>query len=265
MSSGLQRRVGDADRADGAVGIAEREDARSPGCWESGDLGAARVGLLDRAGRAGGGLMDRSRARDQRRSRTPDRDSDAVVSTASPNSSETNAFIAAFVGGLVFGAASGTWPRTFFGSPERSQPICWASSSGFCSADFCCGVFEVGIRFNVGGHRSSGADPAQVIPVTLAMIRTGFDRRTIAFLRLVPVRAARPPSSSDCWLENSAGFRRSSPISTVFSMTVLISVFARIHRRTDMQTYGQWVERMALRSAWSRRSNRGHRVSHTGH
>ncbi|MFN8071100.1 MAG: cation:proton antiporter [Mycobacterium sp.] len=251
--------------------LAEREDAPIPGLL---GIGVTSVLLalgcsIVLAGLAAW-LMDRSRARDLNGVRGRQ-----IATLMLPallfgvaELIGANAFIAAFVGGLVFGAASGTLAEDHAtaGLLEISADLLgffvW-----FLFGGLLLRVFEVGIRWQWVVIAVLALTLLRVIPVTLAMIGTGFDWRTIAFLGWFGPRGLATIVFGLLALEELG---RDSPfiadLDGVLSMTVLISVFAHGFTAGPMsQTYGQWVERMgapiSLEPSVEPRSSRGR----TGH
>jgi NhaP-type Na+/H+ or K+/H+ antiporter len=179
-----------------------------------------------------------------------------------------NAFIAAFVGGLVFGATSNTLAddHTTASLLEISADLLgffvW-----FLFGGLLLRVFEVGIRWQWVMIAILALTVLRVVPVTLAMLGTGFDWRTIAFLGWFGPRGLATIVFGLLALEELGG---DSPfivdIDGVLAVTVLLSVFAHGFTAGPLsQAYGNWVQRVgaaiSLEPSVEPRSSRGR----TGH
>ncbi len=157
-----------------------------------------------------------------------------------------NAFIAAFAGGLVFGAASISLAEDR-GTGGLSETA--ADLLGFVVWFFFGGlllvVFEVGIRWQAVLLAVLAVTVLRLIPVALAMIGSGFSWRTVAFLGWFGPRGLATIVFGLLVLEELG---RSAPgieeIESVLAVTVLLSVFAHgVTAGPLSRSYGQWVQR----------------------
>ncbi len=158
-----------------------------------------------------------------------------------------NAFIAAFVGGLVFGAASKTLAEDHAtaGLLETSADLLgffvW-----FLLGGLLLRVFEVGVKWQWVLIGVLALTVLRIVPVALAMLGTGFDWRTVAFLGWFGPRGLATIVFGLLALEELG---RESPfisdIDGVLAITVLLSVFAHGFTAGPLsQAYGKWVERV---------------------
>lgn len=156
-----------------------------------------------------------------------------------------NAFIAAFVGGLVFGAASVTLAEDHAtaGLLETSADllgfVVW-----FLFGGLLLRVFWVGIRWQWVFVAVLALTLLRVVPVALAMIGTGLRWPTVAFLGWFGPRGLATIVFGLLALEELGP---SSPfvedIEGVLAVTVLLSAFAHgITAGPMSRAYGAWVE-----------------------
>jgi NhaP-type Na+/H+ or K+/H+ antiporter len=157
-----------------------------------------------------------------------------------------NAFIAAFVGGLIFGAASSTLreDHATTGLLETSADllgfVVW-----FLFGGLLLRVFEAGIRWQWWAIGVLALTVLRLIPVAIAMIGSGFSWRTVAFLGWFGPRGLATIVFGLLALEELGRF---SPfiedVDGALSITVLLSVFAHgITAGPLSRVYGEWVER----------------------
>jgi len=157
-----------------------------------------------------------------------------------------NAFIAAFAGGLVFGAASISLAedRGTGGLIETAADllgfVVWFFFGGLLLV-----VFEVGIRWQAALIAVLAVTALRLIPVALAMIGSGFSWRTVTFLGWFGPRGLATIVFGLLALEELG---RSAPgiaeIESVLAVTVLLSVFAHGFTAGPLsRSYGQWVQR----------------------
>lgn len=179
-----------------------------------------------------------------------------------------NAFIAAFVGGLVFGATSGTLAddHTTAGLLEISADLLgffvW-----FLFGGLLLRVFDAGIRWQWVLMAVLALTVLRMVPVTLAMFGAGFDWRTVTFLGWFGPRGLATIVFGLLALEElGRDSRFIVDLDGVLAMTVLLSVFAHGFTAAPLsQAYGKWVERagaaISLEPSVEPRSSRGR----TGH
>lgn len=158
-----------------------------------------------------------------------------------------NAFIAAFVGGLVFGAASLTLAEDHATADllETSADLLgflvW-----FLFGGLLLRVFEVGIRWQWVVFAALALTVLRIVPVGLAMLGAGFNWRTVAFLGWFGPRGLATIVFGLLALEELG---RDSPIigdlEGVLAMTVLLSVFAHGFTAGPLsRAYGKWADRV---------------------
>lgn len=156
-----------------------------------------------------------------------------------------NAFIAAFVGGLVFGAASVTLDEDHAtaGLLETTADllgfVVW-----FLFGGLLLRVFWAGIRWQWVFIAVLALTVLRVVPVALAMIGTGLRWRTVAFLGWFGPRGLATIVFGLLALEELGP---ESPfidgIEGVLAVTVLLSVFAHgVTAGPLSRRYGAWVE-----------------------
>ncbi len=198
-------------------------------------------------------LMDRSRARSLsgRRGR-------AIAALALPlllfglaEVIGANAFIAAFVGGLAFGAASVTLHEV----PETTQLLAVASDLMGFVVWFFAGVlvvpvFKDGLRWQWLALAIAVLTVLRLVPVAIALLGTGYKWPTVAFLGWFGPRGLATVVFGLLSLENLG--RESPVIGTlggVITCTVALSVLAHgISAAPLSRWYGQWVARTHPRS-----------------
>jgi NhaP-type Na+/H+ or K+/H+ antiporter len=157
-----------------------------------------------------------------------------------------NVFIAAFVGGLAFGAASVT-----LGEEHATTGLLEISADllgfvvWFLFGGLLLRVFEVGIRWQWVLVAVLALTVLRILPVAVSMIGTGFDWRTVAFLGWFGPRGLATIVFGLLALEELG---RSSPfieeVDGVLAVTVLLSVFAHgITAGPLSRAYGRWVGR----------------------
>jgi NhaP-type Na+/H+ or K+/H+ antiporter len=157
-----------------------------------------------------------------------------------------NTFITAFVGGLVFGAAS----RTVEAEPEASELLEVAADLlGFVVWFFAGGlvlaVFADGIRWQWLVVAVASLTALRIVPVWIALAGTGFRWQTMAFLGWFGPRGLATIVFGLLALEELG---EQSPVmsdlSGVIALTVLLSVFAHGISAAPLSVwYGRWVGR----------------------
>jgi len=157
-----------------------------------------------------------------------------------------NAFIAAFVGGLVFGAASTTLAE----EPETAGLLETAADLLGFVVWFLFGgllllVFAGGLKWQWVVIAVLALTVLRVIPVALAMIGTGFQWRTVVFLGWFGPRGLATIVFGLLALEELGP---NSPfiddVGGVMAVTVILSVFAHGFTSGPLsQAYGEWVKR----------------------
>jgi len=157
-----------------------------------------------------------------------------------------NAFIAAFVGGLVFGAAS----KTLADEPETGALLETAADLlGFVVWFFFGGllllVFADGLKWQWLVIAVLALTLLRVIPVALAMIGTGCRWRTVVFLGWFGPRGLATIVFGLLALEELGPH---SPfiddVGGVMAVTVILSVFAHGFSSGPLsRAYGDWVRR----------------------
>lgn len=157
-----------------------------------------------------------------------------------------NAFIAAFVGGLVFGAASASLAQDHATAALLETA---ADLLGFVVWFLFGGVILVvvtaGIRWQYLAIAVLAVTVLRVVPVALSMIGTGFSWRTVAFLGWFGPRGLATIVFGFLALEELGP---DSPfihdVAAVMTVTVLLSVFAHGFTAGPLsQAYGRWAER----------------------
>jgi len=157
-----------------------------------------------------------------------------------------NAFIAAFVGGLVFGAAS-----TTLAEEHESADLLETSADllgfvvWFLFGGLLLPVFAHGLRWQWLVIAVSALTVLRLVPVALAMLGSGFRPPTIAFLGWFGPRGLATIVFGLLALEELG---RDSPfiadVAGPLSVTVLISVFAHGFSAGPLSmAYGAWAER----------------------
>jgi NhaP-type Na+/H+ or K+/H+ antiporter len=157
-----------------------------------------------------------------------------------------NAFIAAFVGGLVFGAASVTLDE----EPETTQLLEVASDLLGFVVWFFAGAVLVSI-LNNGFHWQwlalavAALTVLRLVPVFIALLGTGYKWPTVAFLGWFGPRGL---ATIVFGLLSREELGKDSPVigtlGGVIMFTVLLSVFAHGISAAPLATrYGQWVTR----------------------
>ena len=157
-----------------------------------------------------------------------------------------NAFIAAFVGGLVFGAASTTLAEEHetAGLLETAADllgfVVW-----FLFGGVLLRVFASGLKWQWLVIAVLALTVLRVIPVALALIGTGFHWRTVAFIGWFGPRGLATIVFGLLALEELG---RDSPfiddVAGVLAATVMLSVFAHGFSAGPLsQAYGKWAER----------------------
>ena len=157
-----------------------------------------------------------------------------------------NAFIAAFVGGLVFGGAS----KTMADEPETGGLLETAADLlGFVVWFFFGGllllVFADGLKWQWLAIAVLALTLLRVIPVALAMIGTGCHWRSVVFLGWFGPRGLATIVFGLLTLEELGP---DSPfiddVGGVMAVTVILSVFAHGFSSGPLsQAYGEWVKR----------------------
>ena len=157
-----------------------------------------------------------------------------------------NVFIAAFVAGFVFGAAS----MTLQAEEETSQLLEVSSDLlGFVVWFFAGGivllVFEEGIEWRWLLLALLVLTALRMLPVFLALIGTGFKWPTITFIGWFGPRGLATVVFALLALEElGPDSPVMKPLSAVIGVTVLISVFAHgISAAPLSSMYGAWVKR----------------------
>lgn len=233
-----------------ALGVlAEREDAPIPGLL---GIGLASVllalGCAIVLAWAAAWFLDRSRGRElsSRRGRQIATLFLPALLFGVAELIGANAFIAAFVGGLVFGAASTTLAE------ERDTGDLLETSAdllGFVVWFFFGGllllVFAGGLKWQWLVIAVLALTLLRVIPVALAMLGTGFTWRTVAFLGWFGPRGLATIVFGLLALEELGP---SSPfiddVGGVMAVTVILSVVAHGFSSGPLsQAYGEWVKR----------------------
>jgi NhaP-type Na+/H+ or K+/H+ antiporter len=157
-----------------------------------------------------------------------------------------NAFIAAFVGGLVFGAASVTLDE----EPETTQLLEVASDlMGFVVWFFAgavlLSVLKNGFHWQWLALAVAALTVLRLVPVFIALLGTGYKWPTVAFLGWFGPRGLATIVFGLLSVEELG--RHSPVIATlggVIMFTVLLSVFAHGISAAPLATrYGQWVTR----------------------
>jgi NhaP-type Na+/H+ or K+/H+ antiporter len=157
-----------------------------------------------------------------------------------------NAFIAAFVGGMVFGAASVT-----LGADQETAGLLETSAEllgfvvWFLFGGLLLLVFGMGVRWQWLVVAVLALTVFRVVPVALAMIGTGFEWRTVLFLGWFGPRGLATIVFGLLALEELG---RSSPfieeVEGVLAITVLLSVVAHGFTAQPLSRgYGRWVAR----------------------
>ncbi len=225
------------------------EGATEPSVLSVGFVPVALAVILAVAGGLGAAwLMDRSRERhfSSRRGR-------AIVTLVLPlllsglaDIIGANTFITAFVGGLVFGAAS----LTVEVEPETSGLLeVSADLLGFVVWFFAGGlvltVFADGIRWEWVLVAVAALTVLRIVPVWIALIGTGFRWQTVAFLGWFGPRGLATIVFGLLALEElGAESPVMSDLSGVIALTVLLSVFAHGVSAAPLSVwYGRWVKR----------------------
>jgi NhaP-type Na+/H+ or K+/H+ antiporter len=157
-----------------------------------------------------------------------------------------NAFISAFVGGLVFGAASITIDEEHEASELQEVA---ADLLGFVVWFFAGGIvlslFADGFRWQWLVLAVCAITVLRIVPVAIALLGTGFRWGTIAFLGWFGPRGLATIVFGLLAVEELGG---DSPVMNdlagVIGMTVLISVFAHgISAAPLSRMYGAWAKR----------------------
>lgn len=156
-----------------------------------------------------------------------------------------NAFIAAFVGGLVFGAAS-----IALGDDHATAALLETSADllgfvvWFLFGGLLLVVIEVGIRWQWLLIAVLALTVLRLIPVALAMIGTGFRWRTVAFLGWFGPRGLATIVFGLLALEElGRGSPFIEPVAGVLTVTVMLSVFAHGFTAGPLsRAYGRWAE-----------------------
>lgn len=159
-----------------------------------------------------------------------------------------NAFIAAFIGGLVFGAASTTLVEEHetAGLLETAADllgfVVWFLFGGLLLV-----VFDTGLRWQWLVIAVLALTILRMIPVAVALIGTGFHWRTVVFLGWFGPRGLATIVFGLLALEELGP---DSPfindVAGVLTVTVMISVFVHGFSAGPLsQSYGEWVERTA--------------------
>lgn len=157
-----------------------------------------------------------------------------------------NAFIAAFVGGLVFGAASVTLDE----EPETTGLLEVASDLmgfvvWFFAGALLLSVFKNGFHWQWLALAVAALTVLRLVPVFIALLGTGYKWPTVAFLGWFGPRGLATIVFGLLSLEELG---RDSPVigtlGGVIMFTVLLSVFAHGISAAPLSTrYGQWVTR----------------------
>lgn len=157
-----------------------------------------------------------------------------------------NAFIAAFVGGLVFGAAS----TTLIQRPETSELLEIASDLlGFLVWFFAGGillaVIDAGPTWQMVVVGVLGLTVLRIVPVFLALLGTGFKWPTVTFLGWFGPRGlATIVFGLLSYEELGADSPVMGSVAGVIAFTVLISVFAHgVSASPLSKAYGAWARR----------------------
>ncbi|MBX7430499.1 cation:proton antiporter [Mycobacterium sp. Y57] len=157
-----------------------------------------------------------------------------------------NTFIAAFVGGMVFGAASTTLDE----EPDTAQLLEVASDLlgfvvWFFAGALVVAVFADGFRWQWLVLAVAALTVLRLVPVFIALIGTGYRWPTVAFLGWFGPRGLATIVFGLLSLDELGS---DSPVITtlggVIMLTVLLSVFAHGVSAAPLSTrYGRWVAR----------------------
>jgi NhaP-type Na+/H+ or K+/H+ antiporter len=229
--------------------LATREGVTEPAILEVGIVPVMAALICAVAvGLASAWLMDRSRTRSLSGHRGR-----AIATLALPlllfglaELVGANAFIAAFVGGLVFGAASVTLDE----EPETTQLLEVASDlMGFVVWFFAgalwLSVLKNGFHWQWLALAVAALTVLRLVPVFLALLGTGYKWPTVAFLGWFGPRGL---ATIVFGLLSVEELGKDSPVidtvGGVIMFTVLLSVFAHGISAAPLATrYGQWVTR----------------------
>lgn len=156
-----------------------------------------------------------------------------------------NAFIAAFVGGLVFGATSATLVE------DRETAVLLETSADllgfavwFIFGGLLLVVFADGFRWQWVVLAILALTVLRLVPVALSMVGTGFHWPTIAFLGWFGPRGLATIVFGLLTLEElGSDSPHMQAIAGVLSMTVVLSVFAHGFSAGPLSNaYGDWAE-----------------------
>lgn len=229
--------------------LAEREDAPIPGLLGIGVTSVLlAIGCSVALALAAAWSMDRARARDLAGWRGL-QIATLVLPALLFGVAEligANAFIAAFIGGLVFGAASHTLGEDHgTGSLLETSADLTGFVVWFLFGGLLLRVFEYGVRWRWLFMAVLVLTVLRLVPVAVAMIGTGFDWRTVLFLGWFGPRGLATIVFGLLTLEELGPSSPFLPdVNGVLAMTVLISVLAHGFTAEPLsRAYGQWVKR----------------------
>jgi NhaP-type Na+/H+ or K+/H+ antiporter len=147
----------------------------------------------------------------------------ALLTFATAVHIDANGFVAAFIGGLAFGATAGRGGPRAVEYVEQTSELAAAVSWLFFGAVAVSGLAD-GLSWTIVGYALLSLTLLRMLPVALSLLGAGFDRATVVFVGWFGPRGLASVIFALLALEDLHGAAHGA--ADVISLTVLLSVLA---------------------------------------